>query len=60
MDRLAIPHWRSEGAAGGWWVSVYGEGLLDKARASDKESKEITNSIALNNRSSEGTLSEMT
>ena len=32
----------AEDAYGGWWVSVYDEKSLDKARASDKELQDIT------------------
>lgn len=32
----------AEDAYGGWWVSVYDEGSLDKARASDKEVQDIS------------------
>jgi hypothetical protein len=34
----------AEDAYGGWWISIYSEPLLDKARASDKEMAAITTS----------------
>jgi hypothetical protein len=39
---LEITPETDEDAYGGWWVSVYDEAALDKARASDEEMKEIT------------------
>jgi hypothetical protein len=32
----------ADDAYGGWWVSVYGEAILDKVRATEKELKSIT------------------